>query len=210
MRTVVAGVLVVVVGLTLANQPSSAAQQFLPLSIGDSPTMGSKSAKVVLMEFSDLYCPYCRRHATETLPRLKREYFDTGKVLYVFRNYPLDSHPGAMEAATAGACAAKEGKFWELHARFFSAQPVPAKDFEMHARAVGVDLTKFRTCVASQGKTDVAADVNEGNRIGVTGTPAFVFGLSQGKGTLAPFASVSGAVSYEAFKEALDKMLAIR
>jgi protein-disulfide isomerase len=162
------------------------------------------------MEFSEFHCPFCRRHATETLPRLKRDYIDTGKLLYVFRHFPLDSHKEAPAAAAAAACAGALGKFWELHMRLFSAFPVPSRDLEMHAKAVGLDPLRFRSCVETQGRNVVADDIKEGNRLGLTGTPAFVFGLNERNSTFTPLAGTSGAIPYEMFKEAIEKILAIK
>jgi protein-disulfide isomerase len=198
-------------GLVAAASLSGAAgQQATPLSYGSAPTAGARTAKAVVMEFSDFHCPFCRRHATETLPRLKRDYVDTGKLLYVFRHFPIDSHPGAAPAAVAGACAGRQGKFWELHTRFFNAFPVPERDLDMHTKAIGVEPQRFRSCVETQGKNDVAIDIGEGNRLGLTGTPAFVFGLNQSNGTFVPLAGTAGAIPYDTFKDAIDKSLAIK
>ncbi len=57
--------------------------------------MGDPAARVVVIEFSDFHCPFCRQHAREALPQIKKAYVETGQVLYVFRNFPLDTHPRA-------------------------------------------------------------------------------------------------------------------
>jgi len=173
--------------------------------------MGAKTAPVVVMEFSDFHCPFCRRHATTVLPRLKRDYVDTGKVLYVFRHFPLDSHPDAPAAGAAAACAGRQGKFWEMHDRFFEtpARVGPA-DLSTHALLLGLDLPRFRLCLDREGREDVRADTALGQELGISGTPAFIFGTNRGGESMAPVSSISGADTYEAFAKAIDALLAIK
>ncbi len=97
------------------------------VDIGDSPSIGNKNAKVVLVEFSDFQCPYCGIFYQQSEAQLKKEYVDTGKVLFVYKNYPLYSlHPFAEKAAEAGACANEQGKFWEMHDAMFNSHPLGA------------------------------------------------------------------------------------
>jgi len=72
--------------------------------IGDDPVMGDPDAPVTLIEFSDYQCPFCRRHFTNTMPQIKSEYIDTGKVKYVFRDAPIPSHADGFTAAYAAEC----------------------------------------------------------------------------------------------------------
>ncbi len=75
-------------------------------------TLGQPEAPVTLIEFSDYQCPFCRRFFQTTLPTLKTEYIDTGKLRYVFRDFPLDQiHPYARKAAEAAHCAGDQGKY---------------------------------------------------------------------------------------------------
>jgi|SRR5436309_4597280 len=86
--------------------------------VADAPTLGLTDAPVTVVEFSDYQCPFCGRFYSTTLPALKRDYIDTGKVRYVFRDYPLDQiHPQARKAAEAAHCAGDQGKYWEMHDR---------------------------------------------------------------------------------------------
>ena len=76
------------------------------VSTAGSPSMGSESAKVVLVEFSDLQCPYCVRFYDDTFPGIVKKYIDTGAVRYVAREFPLSSiHPQAARASEAALCA---------------------------------------------------------------------------------------------------------
>jgi protein-disulfide isomerase len=93
------------------------------VSTDDDPSLGDPNAPVTIIEFSDFQCPYCRRFWEQTLPQLKSEYIDTGKVRLVYRDYPLSTiHPGALPAAMAAGCANEQGKFWEYHDQIFEEQ----------------------------------------------------------------------------------------
>jgi protein-disulfide isomerase len=93
------------------------------VAIGDAPVKGNPNAKLTLIEFSDYQCPFCRRHAENTLPSLDKEYIATGKVRYVFHDFPLEAiHPQAFKAAEAAHCAGEQQKYWEMHGRLFANQ----------------------------------------------------------------------------------------
>ena len=90
---------------------------------GNLPPLGSASAKVTLIEFSDYECPFCERHYTQVESQLKKEYIDTGKVKFYYRDFPLSQiHPGAQKAAEATRCAGDQGKYWEYHDLVFENQ----------------------------------------------------------------------------------------
>jgi len=182
--------------------------KYPPLSFVGAQAMGAKTATVVVMEFSDFHCPFCRRHATTVLPRLKQEYVDTGKILYVFRHFPLDIHPEASAAGAAAACAGRQGKFWEMHDRLFAAPTRPAAaDLSTLALLAGLDVAQFRACVDKDGPAEVRVDMALGQELGISGTPAFVLGLNKGGESMAPVSSISGADSYEAFAKAIGALL---
>ena len=190
--------------LFVSGPPSAPTQQ--TVSLVDAPTMGSSLAKVVIVEFSDFHCPFCRKYARETLPHIKREYIDAGKVLYAFRNFAL--RPQAPDAGVAALCGARQGKFWELHDRFFSApRPVPPGDLEGHAKAVGLDLPRFRTCMKGIARDDVRTDVEEARRLGFAGTPAFLIGYNEGNERMRPVHRIAGFESFAAFKSVLDPLV---
>src|SRR5262245_25839518 len=191
-----------------ATACAPAAPKFPPIAFGSATALGAKTAPVVVMEFSDFHCPFCRRHATTVFPRLKREYVETGKVLYVFRHFPLDIHPDAPGAGAAAACAGRQGKFWEMHDRLFAAPGRPTvTDAATQAHAAGLDLASFRTCMESDGPADVRADTALGNQLGISGTPAVVIGLNNSGTSVVPVTSISGADVFESFAQAIDALL---
>src|SRR3989344_7320374 len=80
------------------------------VSADDDPVLGDKNAPVTIIEFSDYQCPFCRKFWTEILPSIKSEYIDTGKVKFVYRDFPLTSiHPSAEPAAEATNCVREQG-----------------------------------------------------------------------------------------------------
>jgi protein-disulfide isomerase len=180
------------------------------LTVDGEPFKGDKNAKLTLIEFSEFQCPFCGRHVRDTYPQLDKDYIQTGKVKYVFRDLPLESiHKNAFKAAEATHCAAEQGKYWEMHDRLFENQ----KSLELamlasHAKAVGVEEKKFQTCLDS-GKYAAAIrkDIAEANKYGITGTPTSVIGLTQPDSkTIKVLKVIRGAQNIAAFREALDSL----
>ena len=176
------------------------------------PARGAASARLILVEFSDFECPYCGRHFRETQPQIDREYVQTGKVRYVFRNFPLEAiHKAAFKAAEAALCAGEQQKFWEMHDRLFAHQDALApKELPSHAAALGLDVNRFEQCVFG-GKYGAAVrqDLAEGQKAGVRGTPAFFFAVVGPDGIRAKVLKLlPGAYPFSAFKETIDGLLA--
>lgn len=162
------------------------------------PSVGPENAPVVLVEFSDFECPYCGGFVS-TLERVKDTYGD--RVRLVYRQFPLTQiHANAMTAAAASLCAQEQGKFWELHdAMFAQQQRLTVADLQQTARTLGLDGDAFDACLASgRHIAAIEADMQLGQRLGVSGTPAmFVNGIPMD----------SGAVPYEALVELIDQEL---
>jgi protein-disulfide isomerase len=175
---------------------------------------GSKGARVAIIEFSDFQCSYCLSYVKQTLPQLDKDYIKTGKVRYFFRNLPLTSgHPNAFRAAEAAHCAAEQGKFWEAHDRFFDHQDVlNPNDWPGHAEALKLDKEKFDQCLMS-GKYDeeINADIDDAQKHGINGTPAFLIGVVAPDGTKVSVRQIMmGVETYDNFKKALDELLSAK
>jgi protein-disulfide isomerase len=168
------------------------------VAVDGAPFKGPAKAPVTIVEFSDFHCPFCRR-VLPTLAQLESKYGE--KVKLVFRDFPIDNlHPGATKAHEAARCANEQQKFWAYHDKLFASPPKSTPEiFKGLAKEVGLDMTGFETCFES-GKYQAAVkkDIEEGNRLGVTGTPAFFI-----NGRL-----VSGAQPLEAFSRIIDDELA--
>jgi len=186
--------------------------QNVVLSTAGAPFLGDPNAKATLIDFSDYHCPFCARHVSQTLPQIVTEYVKTGKVKYVFRDFPIESlHPKAFKVHEAAYCAGDQGKYWEIHGRLFANRNLQAgpKDLADHAQALGLDLPSFQQCLDS-GKhaAKVRAALGEGQAAGVTGTPSFFLGVTEPNDSkVKAVRRIVGAQPYAGFKEAIDGLL---
>lgn len=177
------------------------------LEINGLPSLGNPSAPVVLVEFSDFQCPFCRQFWRDNFTKLKEKYIATGKVRLVYRDFPLQSiHPGALPAALGGKCAHEKGKFWEYHDKVFAEQDkygtgtvaFGATELKRWAREIGLNGAAFDTCLdSSQYGPEVQRDFSDGQALGVTGTPhVFVNGKLLIPGAL-PWKDVDAIIQQE-------------
>ncbi|MEX2090869.1 MAG: thioredoxin domain-containing protein, partial [Candidatus Paceibacterota bacterium] len=128
------------------------------VSIDDDPMLGNPKAKVTLVEFSDFQCPFCRSFWAGAYQQIKTEYIDTGKIRFVYRDFPLSFHPGAAPAAQGAECADDQGKFWEMHDKIFEEQAkqgggtIQFSENEVKKWAglvAGLDMAKWNECFNS-------------------------------------------------------------
>jgi protein-disulfide isomerase len=134
---------------------------------------GPSSAPVTIVEFTDFHCPFCKT-VVETLKQVMGQYPD--RVRWVFRDFPIAAlHPDAQIVHEAARCAGEQGKFWPYHDLAFERAPAasPAALREI-AAAVGADSAAFGQCLDSRKhRAAVAADIEAGTKLGITGTPTF-------------------------------------
>jgi len=178
-------------------------------SVADGPVLGRSDAPVTLVEFSDYQCPFCQRFFSATLPALKHDYIDTGKVRYIFKDYPLDQiHPQARKAAEAAHCAGDAGKYWEMHDLLFQSQgALTPPSLSQYARTLKVDSASFEACMASGKYAErVSRGLADGTAAGVEGTPGFVVGTTK-PGDVVEGTLVSGAQPVEVFRRLIDQLL---
>jgi protein-disulfide isomerase len=137
-------------------------------------SQGAEDAKVVVVEFSDFQCPYCKKYTDETRRDLLARYGD--EVRMVFKHLPIEqAHPMAMGAAIAAQCAQREGKFWEAHERFFAQPDNLAKDALISAgESLGLSRS-YADCVTNEEtRHEVERDAADAHEVGIQGTPTFV------------------------------------
>jgi len=193
-----------------AQAPPAAPPSRVRASVADAPALGRPDAPVTIVEFSDYQCPFCQQFFLATLPALKRDYIDTGKVRYVFRDYPLDQiHPQARKAAEAAHCAGDQGKYWEMHDLLFRSQRALAlPQLSEHARTLGLQDAAFDGCLASGKYAErVSKGLSDGLAAGIQGTPGFVVARTE-SGPSVEGASVRGAQPVEVFRRLIDQLLA--
>jgi protein-disulfide isomerase len=162
------------------------------------PSLGPADAKVVIVEFSDFECPFCRRFFQNTYGDLLAAYPD--KVRFVYRNFPLTSiHDEAFPSAVASLCAHEQEAFWPFHDKLFSSELLGQEVYIQYATDLGLDPIAFRACLAS-GRHDesIQADLEFARGIGVNATPTFfINGLS-----------IVGAQGLPSFQKLIDQELA--
>jgi predicted DsbA family dithiol-disulfide isomerase len=166
------------------------------VSIDPTRVRGPANAPITIVEFSDFECPYCGR-AEQTLRQLVVKY--PAQIRLAYRDFPLDSHPRARPSAEASRCALAQGKYWQYHDLLFANQEhLQDGDLSKLAAQVGMDRKKFDECTAQRiYKADIQRDLDEGERLGINGTPVFfVNGIS-----------LSGAVSLQEFSRVIGDEL---
>jgi protein-disulfide isomerase len=182
-------------GLPSASPPDPGPKN---ITVGQSPVRGAPQAVITLVEFADLECPYCRTAQPE-IAQLLREY--PNDVRLVFKNFPLDIHPGAQLVHEAALAAGAHGKFWEMHDWIYAHRDsVDRKSLIQAARELGLNVEQFAADLDQHKyRGQVADDIAEGNRLGVDGTPTF-FINGQELGADATFAG---------FRQVVDRQLKV-
>lgn len=176
----------------------------------DDHIRGSINAPVIIVEFSDLECPFCKRFHS-TLQQIVDEY--DGEVSWVYRHFPLPSlHSKAVKEAEATECATELGgndAFWAYTDRLFEVTPsnnrLALDDLPKIAESVGLDVGKFQECLDSgKYKDHIADDTEDATNSGGRGTPYSVVIAKNGTKSVIP-----GALSYESVKKIIDAALEI-
>ena len=163
----------------------------------DDPFSGPVDAQIVIVEFSDFLCPFCKQ-ASPIVKQIRQEYQDSVKIIY--RDFPIaNAHPQAIAAAVASQCASEQGRFWDYHDLLFLNQDNLGNDnLKKLARDIGLETIQFNQCLDSlKYQNEVLDDLQDGLKAGVTGTPTFFI-----VGNKAP-----GIVPYNKFKEIIDALL---
>ncbi len=206
---------IAILGFTCTEATPPAAEAAVPaLAQGqaadllDQRTRGSATAPVRVVEMSDFQCPWCRRFTLETAGILEREYIATGKVRWVFINFPIvQLHPNAGAAAELAMCAAAQGKFWPMHDLLYRQQETwaPLHQPEQYlltlVDSLRIPRDSMLPCLRDAKMRElVQRDLNTAQRIGATSTPSFLI-----EGAL-----LSGAYPVDVFRHVLDSIYAVK
>ena len=197
------GAFFILVGVAVAGESPrtiSRADVVTALERGPGPARGTVDAPVIMVEFSDFLCGYCRIFAQETLPRIEERYIREGKVRFVYRHMTVRGD-AAFLAAQAASCAEDQGKFWEFHDVLFGKE-VPfvltSVRLKEYAAALRLEAKSFSACLdAGKHAERVETETMLGRALGATGTPAFLL-----NGEL-----VIGAYPFEAFQRGIEVLL---
>ena len=194
------------VNAPVANDAKNTTSKVRPVSSSDH-VIGNLNAKIVIVEYSDLECPFCK-----VFHNTMHKVIDNsnGKVAWVYRHYPIPQlHPKAFYEAEATECAWEQGEndaFWKYTDRLFEVTPsnngLPESELAKIAQYVGLNVTAFNDCLTSgKFKNKIQADIDDGNKAGVNGTPSS-FILVKGK----LFDSIPGAQPYETVIQKLNQI----
>jgi protein-disulfide isomerase len=166
------------------------------VEIPNAAYFGPANANIVIVEFSDFQCPFCKE-AYPILKNIRQEYATTVKIIY--RDFPnLLNHPDALNAAMAANCANEQGKFAAYHDLLFENQSdLTLENLKSLAQIVGLETIKFNQCLDAKkylGKVQI--DLQDGAKLGIQGTPTFfINGIS-----------VEGVIAYDQFKLAIESL----
>ena len=174
------------------------------------PSIGKADAPLVLVEFTDFQCPFCKSFHEQTFPGLVQKYVETGKLRIVTRFLPLAFHNHAEAAAQAGFCADEQGKFWPMRDGLFARSAELSQSNILNAAIdAKLDINHFTGCLQSNvfaGR--VLADKKEAEGASLNGTPSFVLGKPQG--TSVTGIIIVGAQPISAFEAEIDKLLSAK
>jgi protein-disulfide isomerase len=171
------------------------------------PIKGDANAKVKIVEFADFRCPFCEKFFTDSEPQIMKDYVDSGKASFEFRNYAFLG-PASTVAANAAECANDQGKFWDYYEWLYKNQP-PESDITMYvtdklsqaAGTIGMDTTQFSSCLdGKKFDKNVSDDLALGQSVGVSGTPTFYVNGTQLVGAQ-PYASIKAVIDQELAKK---------
>jgi protein-disulfide isomerase len=164
----------------------------------DDPSLGPANAPITIVEFSDFQCPYCKRWNDEVLDRLMTAYPD--QIRFVYRDFPLSFHPGAMPSAEAANCAGEQDAYWEYYrAIFTNVYNMDTPGLTRYASDLELDVEAFAACMEEHRyQAEVEADLMYAYSIGVQSTPTFyINGIK-----------VEGAYPFDTFRQIIDQELA--
>ena len=200
------GLVLFLVGLILVPLALAATGEV----IDDGRIRGRVDAPVTLIEYSDFTCGYCLKFFRETWPKLQAKYVETGKLRFVYRDYPRADRGVGVEAAVAARCAGTQGRYWAMHDRLFGeGGRLDSGAFRGYAKAIGLDQEAFARCFDErQYLESIFQDRQEANRWGFHGTPGFILMHTVGGATeKEPAVAIPGAFPFEDFAEEIERLL---
>jgi protein-disulfide isomerase len=170
--------------------------RFSVTSVGNAST-GGKDATLTIVEFADFQCPYCRS-AEKPLSEIRKKYGN--KIRLVYMDFPLGMHAHAFDAASAARCAGEQNKFWQYHDALFADQgKLDPANLKATAAKNGLDMEKFNGCFDSKKyETALRKDMDQGSKLGISGTPTFFVNGRE----------VSGSLPVTAWSKLIDEELA--
>lgn len=179
------------------------------------PMWGEKDAPITIIEFSDFECPFCSKAYTDILPQLKKDYIDTGKLRFLYRNAPLKIHEHAKTKAIAALCAQEQKgdeAFYTYHNQLYE-----ASDNSIEINQLLLDLAQkqkltpstFQKCIETNQKIhdQVDLDIADAGELGATGTPTWFIGKTNKEGEIINGIRVLGTQPYSVYRILINQLL---
>jgi protein-disulfide isomerase len=195
--------------LVIQMLPPSAAADIGEVT-DDGRIRGRADAPVTLIEYSDFTCGYCLKFFRDTWPKLQAKYVETGKLRFVYRDYPRADRGVGVDAAVAARCAGAQGRYWAMHDRLFGeGARLDSGTFRVYAKAIGLDQEAFAQCFDERRYLEsIFQDRQEANRWGFHGTPGFILMHTVGGATeKEPAVAIPGAFPFDDFAEEIERLL---
>ncbi|MHB8375841.1 MAG: DsbA family protein [Dehalococcoidia bacterium] len=174
------------------------------VATGEGRVLGDANAPVTIVEYADFQCPVCKRAETDLLPKIEKDYVQTGKAKIEFRMFPFIGRE-SWDAAQAAEAARDQGKFWQYHDALFNAQGRENSGAFSYdalvalAKQVGLDVPRFeQTLTSNVHLAAIQREVDAASARGVNSTPTFFIGTTK----------IVGVQPYSDFKAAIDASLA--
>jgi|SRR5579872_1075119 len=203
---VIIAIITVSAYLFYPHQNSSTSLTIQSLIENGSPMLGDPSAKITIVEWGDYQCTYCHLFHENTKDQIIQEYVNTGKVNFIFRDFPLNG-PDSVLAAEASYCAGDQNKYWQYHDELYNNWGgertgwVNQKSLDKFATDVGLDQNQFDKCMSDKKYENKVLDNQKfGQEIGIEATPSFII-LDNNKAT-----KIEGAQSFSVFQQVLDNI----
>jgi protein-disulfide isomerase len=204
---------------TAQNAPSAPEKEdtTASVSLDDDAVLGDrKKAKVAIVEFSDYECPFCKKFHQDTFDKLVKEYVDTGKAVIAFRDFPLSFHdPIATTEAAVAECVRKEKgdkAYFSFSKAIYEGTQANGKGLgdgklDELIRKAGANPASVNACAGSDAvKQEIAKDIEDGSKAGITGTPSFIVGTLDANGNVTG-ERIVGALPLDNFKTTVEKYL---
>lgn len=195
----------------LCGASMASAQAVDDLLRGDGRVRGDRDAPVTLIEYSDFTCTFCVKFYRDVWPRLNTRYVQTGKVRFLYRDFPRSLGGEGVKLAIVARCAGEQDRYWQMHDYLFErGGNLQAQDIANGRVIRSLDLkrSKFLTCVQERRYVrEIFEDRQEAADLGIRGTPGFVLTLSDPTPDT-PVLVIPGAFPYAVFEEQIERLLA--
>jgi len=171
-----------------------------------SPLLGDPSAQITILEWGDYQCTFCYRFHQSSLNIILEEYIDSGKINFVFKDFPLNG-PDSILGAEATYCAEDQGKYWAFHNELYSNWAgertgwINYDSLNQFAKSVNLELDEFTTCLDEHKYNQKVLELEKfGKKIGIDATPSFLIFNDK------KIIKIRGNQPIDAFRQAIDDL----